>query len=59
VTRAQNERPPPPPPPTEQQSRSPPLLSSQTLVLQKRGNLLHKSAMSITPVRETRSPHSG
>jgi hypothetical protein len=58
VTYAQNERR-PPPPPIEQQSRSPPLLSSQTLVLQKRGNLPQKSAMSITPVRETRSPHSG
>jgi hypothetical protein len=55
VTRAQNK----PPPPTEQQSYSPPLLSSQTLVLHKRGNPLQKSAMSITPVRETRSPHSG
>ncbi len=57
VTHAQNER---PPPPTKQQSCSPPpLLSSQTLVLQKRGNPLQKSAMSTTPVRETRSPHSG
>ncbi|CAK9883268.1 unnamed protein product [Sphagnum jensenii] len=58
VTHAQNE--PPPPPPTKQQSCSPPpLLSSQTLVLQKRGNPLQESAMSTTPVRETRSPHSG
>jgi hypothetical protein len=29
------------------------------LVLQKRGNPLQESAMSTTPVRETRSPHSG
>jgi tocopherol cyclase len=57
-THAENER--PPPPPTKQQSSSPPpLLSSQTLVLQKRGNPLQKSAMSTTPARETRSPHSG
>jgi hypothetical protein len=59
VTHAQNERPPPPPPTKQQSCSPPPLLSSQTLVLQKRGNPLQKSAMSTTPVRETRSPHSG